>query len=444
LYKNHRIIIFLAAFCFAAGGLFAQNAQELSVGSTISGRLNPGAELWYSIKTTQAGFLIVETLSDFDTILEVYDERRTMITMDDDSGEAYNARLEIYTAAGTTYLIKLRGYESENGPFRIRAAAQPLPQPVELRIGTPRSANLSIEESHWYSVRAAEDSVIIVETTSNIDTFMEVYDTSYALLDSNNDDGEGKNACIELRITAGRTYLFRVRGYSNSSYGPYSIAANVKVTAPPVALRYGTRVDARLLSRDEHWYSIRTTEAGTITVETSGNIDTYMEAYDSSDKLIMEDDDGGDNYNSRIEMDVAANQTYSFKVRGYGGERGSYSIIASYEANQPDTERNTDRSRAVALKLGESIPIRLRANNESRWYSFNITRTSAVAIYTSGNIDTILFLYDSQGIRISEDDDSGGNGNARISSALSVGTYYIEVKGYGGRTGRTTLNAEIQ
>jgi hypothetical protein len=443
--KNLGIIIFVSIFFLVTGGLSAQNAQELTVGSTASGHLNSGAQLWYSVRADQTGFLVVETLSDFDTILEAYDgQRRNMIAMDDDGGEAYNARLEIYAASGAVYLFKLRGHESEGGPFRIKAAIQPLPRPVPLHIGTPQSANLSIEESHWYSLRAAEDGAVIFETAGNIDTYMEIYDTSYALLDSNNDDGEDKNACIELRVTAGRTYLVRIKGNSNRAYGPYSISANVKVIPPPVELRFGTRVDARLTPKDEHWYFIKTTTAGLVIVETSGNVDTFMEAYDSSNNLLMKNDDGGRGLNALIELDAAANQTYLFKITRYTGQSGPYSVMATYETAQPDTERNTERARAAALKIGEPVPVRLRANNESRWYSYNMTGTGAFTVYTSGSLDTLLYLYDSQGIRIAEDDDSGGNGNARISQNLGRGTYYIEVKGFGGSAGRFTLHAEMR
>jgi hypothetical protein len=169
-----------------------------------------------------------------------------------------------------------------------------------------------------------------------------------------------------------------------------------------------------------------------------------MEAYDSSDKLIAEDDDGGSNYNARIEMNVAANQTYTFKVKGYGGESGSYSIMATYEALPPDTERNTERSRAVALRLGEAVSVRLRASNESRWYSYNMPRTGTFVVQTRGSMDTELFLYDSRGTLITEDDDSGENRNALISQTLNTGTYYIEVKGLSGRTGQCTLHTEIR
>jgi hypothetical protein len=438
--NKNSIIIFIAIFLLVTGGLAAQNAQELHVGSALSEYLHSGRELWYSVRATQNGIMSIETSSDFDTVLEAYDASRSnKIAEDDDSGVEYNACLTLMTVSGTTYMIKLRGYYGENGPFTIKAAAV---QPTELRLGTPQSANLSDGEKHWYSLRGTENNTVAIETSGRLDTYMTLYNSSFEQIGSDDDGGEDYNARIDTHVTAGSTYYIMVRGISGDTSGPYSILANVKVVVPPTALRFGTRVNARLSSRDEHWYSIRITEDGIITVETSGSTDTYMEAYDSSDKLIAENDDGGNGNNARIEMNVSANQTYTFKVKGYGGESGSYSIIATYMAYPPD-ERNTERSRAVTLQLGVVLQVRLITTNESRWFSYNMPRPGRFVVQTKGNMDTELNLYDSRGTRITGDDDSGDGSNALISENIEAGTYYIEVKSRIGRTGRCTLHSEI-
>jgi len=59
-------------------------------------------------------------------------------------------------------------------------------------------------------------------------------------------------------------------------------------------------------------------------------------------------------------------------------------------------------------------------------------------------MDTLLYLYDSRGTLIAEDDDSGEGANALISVRLNPGTYYIEVKGFNGQIGRCTLHGEVR
>ena len=77
-------------------------------------------------------------------------------------------------------------------------------------------------------------------------------------------------------------------------------------------------------------YMVRTTGSGSLVVETSGNTDTYMIAYDSAFRQLATDDDGGSGANARIQLSVNANETYYFNVTGFGiSTSGSFGISAS-------------------------------------------------------------------------------------------------------------------
>jgi hypothetical protein len=336
--NSHKLLI-VAMFLIVTGGLFAQNAQELRFGAVVSGNLNSGDEIWYSLKPTETSLIVVETTGDTDTYLEFYDAQRTLLAEDDDRGESYNARIEIYAESGKTYYVKVKGYNSsEAGPYRIMASFKPLPAARDLRFGNDMSGNIS--------------------------------------------------------------------------------------------------------SGEDNWYKVQTTQIGLVTVETSGSVDTFMEAYNSSWALVDSNDDGGEGNNARLEIFADANQTFYIKVRGYGSEdTGSYRILASYEAIQ--TENNTERSRAVTLKLGEAAYVFLLKSSESRWYVCALPRAALFVVQTRGNMDTLLYIYDGNGTLLVEDDDGGEGYNALISQRLNQGTYYIEVKGYD-RSGRCTLHAEIR
>ena len=122
----------------------------------------------------------------------------------------------------------------------------------------------------------------------------------------------------------------------------------------PRELRFGTWDSGTLNAGGEEWFSVRANEAGLVIVETSGGIDTFLEAYDASRTLITEDDDSGEGLNARLEIFAEANSTYLFKLRYWDeGLSGPYRIMASFDPIPPDTERNTDRSRAVLLQSGQ-------------------------------------------------------------------------------------------
>jgi len=215
----------------------------------------------------------------------------------------------------------------------------------------------------------------------------------------------------------------------------------------PRELRFGNWVSANLRQGDEHLYNVRAPGNGIIIVETSGDMDTYLEVYDDYDELIAENDDWDDyDYNAKVEIFVNAGENYLVLLRGYDeDESGPYQIRATFENVPPDADQNTARSRAIPLKLGESMPVYFRTMSESRWYSFNMPGTATTFIVqTRGSLDTVLVLYNAQGGIIEEDDDSGESRNARISQRLAPGTVYIEVKEYAGLMGRCTLHAEIR
>ena len=220
-------------------------------------------------------------------------------------------------------------------------------------------------------------------------------------------------------------------------------AQTSKDSMNPKELSVGSWVPAHLYAGEEYWYSFRSSGTGSLTVETTGSVDTYLEVYDASRKFIDEDDDGGEEANARLNLFVESGKTYLFLLKGYDeDETGPFSIRALFEATPADAG-NTKRTSAVPLKHGDSITVFFRSSSESRWYRYDLSRqNNLLIIMTTGNIDTCLKLYDSQGNFIAEDDDSGEDENAMFSEKLGPGTYYIEVTLYNGGTGRTTIQAE--
>jgi len=315
----------------------------------------------------------------------------------------------------------------------------------ELRFGVAVSGNLSSYEEIWYIVRAAESCLLVVETTGNTDTYLEIYDAQRNLLLENDDGGNGYNAKVEIFAERGINYLVKLSAYSDD-YGPFRIMSSYTPLSDAVELSLGSTLSGNISPGQKLLYSIRTAEAGIYSVETTGNTDTYLDAYDSSFIHIGYNDDFDyDDYNARIEIFAEANKTYYFVLRGYDNETsGPYRIFSSFESMAIVDANNTSRSTAAVLVLGEAIPVFFTAPGQSRWYVYQAARSLTLQVQTRGNMDTLLYLYNSNGNFLDEDDDSGDNYNAFISSRLNAGTYYIEVKGYGGETGRCTLHAEIR
>jgi len=312
----------------------------------------------------------------------------------------------------------------------------------ELQFDSWVTGTLHEGDEHWFSVRPSETGIVTVETSGDTDTYLEAYDSSRVLIDENDDGGESYNAKLGIHAEAGKTYLFKVRGFDGDDSGPYHLRASFE---PIRDLRFGDWVSGALRKGEDQWFSIRTEAAGIVMVETSGDTDTYLEAYAASGPSIANDDDGGDGLNARLEIGVEAASIYRIKLSLYGENNGPYRIRAHFEPFPPDMEQNTERSRAAPIKLGEAIHVYLHTVSESRWYRYDIPRPETLfVVQTRGNMDMFLSLYDADGKLIKEDDDSGEGKNALISHRLGPGTVYIQVKEYSNQTGHCTLHAETR
>ena len=339
---------------------------------------------------------------------------------------------------------KIRGLTAAACLFLFLAGSLFAQTPRELHFGTWVPGTLREGEEQWFSVRPAQAGLVVVETSGETDTYLEVFDASRTLISENDDGGEEYNAKLEIIAEAGRTYLYKLRCYDEDESGPYQIRA-VFSSISAMELRPGAWVQGTLREGEEQWFSVRSSQAGFLVVETSGHLDTFLAAFNASGPLIKDNDDGGEGLNARVEISVETGMTYYFKLSEFDNEGGSFQIRADFEFIPPDTERNTERSLAAVIRLGESVPVYWRSPSESRWYRYDISRPNTLfVVQTRGSSDTILALYDARGNLIEDDDDSGEGQNAMISIRLDPGTVYIEVREYEGRTGRCTLHAETR
>jgi len=325
--RKAQYLIVAGFLLFAAAGLSAQTVQELRLGSYIAAILREDDEHWYSVRVSEQCFVVVETSGDeVDTCLAVFDSSNNVIAEDDDGGEGVNARVEFYASPGMTYRLMATGYSSYDvGPYRIWASQKPLPRPTELRVGASHSGNLSEGGDFWYRVIPSGSGFLVVETSSDMDTYLEAYDTSYKLIAYDDDGGDINNARLELFMESGKTYLIKLKTYGDWDSGPYTIRASQ--LPPPSELRVGGSHSGNIAEGRNIWYRITPSSSGLIVIETSSELDTYLEAYDSSNNFIDYDDDGGSYSNARLELYVDAGKTYLIKLRAYSGyDSGPYRI----------------------------------------------------------------------------------------------------------------------
>ena len=198
-------------------------------------------------------------------------------------------------------------------------------------------------------------------------------------------------------------------------------------------LRVGGFFSGYIGTGQEIWYSVRAVETGVLTVETMGDTDTFLTAYDSNRNFIAENDDGDEDHNARINLNAVEGRTYLFKLRGFGEDTiGSYRIFAS-------------QKQIIELHPGTSYNGRI-IGIEEYWFRVRAPRNGILVTETSGEIDTMLVAYDNNFNLIDSDDDSGTDYNAKLEIRVQTGAaYIILLKGFFSQNnGPYTLTASIR
>jgi hypothetical protein len=178
------------------------------------------------------------------------------------------------------------------------------------------------DDDDFFLLTPDKDGALVMETTGNMDTYMELYEAgSSGRLSGNDDSGSGNNARIRYQTRAGGRYIARVRSYEHDSTGSYGFRAWLVETVhiPPdeyeddndfdaaKELEVGTPQRHTFTTGDDvDWVKFRVNQAGRHIIRVRGvdstRLDTYIELYDGDRNVIDEDDDGGESLDSRLSV----------------------------------------------------------------------------------------------------------------------------------------------
>lgn len=172
-------------------------------------------------------------------------------------------------------------------------------------------------------------------------------------------------------------------------------------------------------------YTLTPSQSGIWSIRTSdnGNYDPMLKVFDSSGRLIADDDDNNWGLNALVFVNLDAGSAYTIEALFYNSSSGSCTLAAA-------------PAKTLAAE-GGSVDV-----NGTTAYVFTPNRTGEWTFRTSnnGNSDPHLSLYDAHGNYIDEDDDGGDNMNALLIITLNAGTTYVlDADFYDGAPGSCTL-----
>ena len=180
-------------------------------------------------------------------------------------------------------------------------------------------------------------------------------------------------------------------------------------------------------------------------IYTTGDLDTWGWLYDSNDtstSLAGNNNATSDDKNFGIQRTLAPGVYYVSVRSADGVATGDYTL----HARSDDHSRSYDT--ATPLALGSSIAGRIDPGNDRDVFKLDLSGASGdthVWIYTTGDLDTQGWLYDSRDTSssiASNDDATSDDKNFGIPRTLAPGVYYISVRNADDTTtGDYTLHA---
>ncbi|MDA3949339.1 MAG: hypothetical protein PF508_08935 [Spirochaeta sp.] len=327
-------------------------------------------------------------------------------------------------------------------------------------------------DADWYTLTVSELPAetpgdapgVRIYTTGTTDTYLEAYGPdSPDILITENDDSDNANAAVTIPVTAGGQYWIKVRGFADTTTGPYNLATELITIVRDAAEPNNDRSEATVLTEDAlpfvatirpagdvDWYYLpaalielpeREPDAARLrnvnTIATTGLLDTTLTLYDQTGMEIGYNDDGGEGSNARIVLpdvsDHGGDGVY-IEVRGYGSSvEGEYTLRLGTETLTFDRYEPDDTAADAAPIEWNAAPQRRTFSSDADvdWIRLDVPTEAgptSIVIETYGGIDTFMTLYNADEVEIASDDDGGYGINARIERELAPGRYYVTVR----------------
>ncbi|RUR39296.1 hypothetical protein [Vreelandella populi] len=228
-------------------------------------------------------------------------------------------------------------------------------------------------------------------------------------------------------------YMVVVSGADSSSYGPYTLNSRVVEISDSDVLTVDAPLDS-WLDNTSRAFTLTIEEAGMYQLEMrSDEFDAYLEL-EGPNGYYREDDDSAGNLDARI-SDFLAPGDYTVTARTpYNEGSGLFTLSVEPRELPGDGELRNDGSIAPNDSLngwysGQDLTYQVEVE-EAGMYQIDMG---------SSDVDAYLVLEGPNGY-YREDDDSGGNLDARIADFLEPGTYQLTARtAYGSDSGLFTI-----
>lgn len=237
---------------------------------------------------------------------------------------------------------------------------------------------------------------------------------------------------------------------------------NTFLTASAYGAGYHARGEVEVAG-DADWWAFTLSGESTVTLFTGRGLvnsmsDSIIEVFDSAGTMVARNDDARGLFS--VVTTVLPAGDYYASVLAFGSGTGTYTLDMSvnpsvsgplYLPEGPEDNGDPNNGGIPTIAACEDIfDGNIADGSDTDWYTLTITAPTDININTDEGsvgtalVDSTLRLYDASFTSIAFNDDGGPGLYSQITqTALPVGTYYIEVDGFGTfRTGNYSLEID--
>ncbi len=447
-------------------------AQEIDLGSAITGSLNDGApRSVYAFDGMRGDVLRIGlsvTSGDLDPVLMLATAGGEIIARRDDSLGSRDLRLEsVRLPQSDRYVIVIGrfgytlGTTSGEYALSIERIGVSSESGSALRYGDSVFNAITDENPQiYYSFRGATGDVINVEmlrASGDLDPELQIVNSRGEVVAANDDSLDTLDSrIIGLVLRETDTYVIiasRFGAAAGSSRGSFALTLQAASASGvgqrvdfPLPILPDNPISASITSADTVRFYSFTGQAGdrvTISLNrTGGNLDPFLALADATGRELVVDDDGGGGQNALINsFTLPADGDYIIVAtrfeRAQGRTSGDYQLTLTVARGAVIPTTPTPTPDARRIEYGIPAGGVMTEERASILFSFEGRAGEIVTIAMNrvdGDLDPFVDLLDGNLRVIRSDDDSGGERNALIEAFTlpATGVYYIRATRFSG------------
>ena len=414
---------------------------------------------YYSLTLPSAGQVdLAVSSSDFAPTLYLLDASGNTIAIDSGGGPTggpYPGSEIRATLQPGTYIAEVFSNYASGGNYKMAyqfTAGNPQPCPTGvLTAGTPASGNLAASScrtqlglSDIYTLSLPASGTLHLDlNTTNFAGQVAIRDAKDNLVVLNQDvEGIG-NSHIDATLPGGNYTI--VAGAVSGSGGYQLVSSFSAATIAPCTFAQSLDLNGGFIQMlgpasctgangqpvDRYQFTLQN-DSTIAAIMTSSQFDGFLTLTDSSG-AVLRSDDNSYGYNDPLIVQFLPAGTYQLQARAASSTVGGlYRVDLRSSAGPRPVFCGPKGTISPGANISATLDFTSCQNTDATFadvYQMTLSDPTAIDLrLNSTDFDAYLVVLDARGNLVAQDDDSGGDTNARVQQTLPAGTYYVLAK----------------